>query len=385
MLGDHIRALKGDRWLHGIDLGDQRVLFLDEAPGLPPADRLRRVYRPEFTAGAGRVETVVHREPAYPAKAVVARAWSRFMDPSALAAVTTSQQFAEWCKVGRAPAVVASPAQPQPAPAAPAPVAASGTRGEAGRAAGPEGRPGGPGGREGRKPAAAQGQGRWPEGEGLRRGEGQGAEGGRDAGKAARARRRPDQLREEGPRQKAVEAGRSEGGLEEGRPPKKQGPPVAGPRSALLLGGEGLPGRTLGPRGSAWARRPRPAERLLSWGEGPRSSLLGGEGASAPPGSSPVLRPHVARGPQVFHDGHAEGAGQRPPPAPASTAGRAAAPPAGRGGGGRPGAGEAASRNEARSRRGWRNPSAALCTGPRASRPRASTGAVAGAGACSPV
>jgi len=124
MLGDHIRALKGDRWLHGIDLGDQRVLFLDETPGLPPADRLRRVYRPEFTAGAGRVETVVHREPVYPAKAVVARAWSRFMDPSALAAVTTSQQFAEWCKVGRAPAVAAMPAQPQPAPSAPAPVGA---------------------------------------------------------------------------------------------------------------------------------------------------------------------------------------------------------------------------------------------------------------------
>jgi hypothetical protein len=133
MLGEHIRARKGDRWLHGIDLGDQRILFLDEQPGLPPADRLRRVYRPEFTAGSSRVETVVHRERAYPAKMVVARAWSRFMDPTALAALTTSQQFAEWCKVGRIPAApeAVSPAAPTPAPrpavapaAAPAPKAA---------------------------------------------------------------------------------------------------------------------------------------------------------------------------------------------------------------------------------------------------------------------
>ena len=125
MLGDHIRALKGGHWLHGIDLGDQRILFLDESPGLPPADRLRRVYRPEFTAGTSRVETVVHREPAYPAKSVVDRAWSRFMDPTALAALVTSQQFAEWCKVGRTPAApVGAPAAAAPglavAPAAPA-------------------------------------------------------------------------------------------------------------------------------------------------------------------------------------------------------------------------------------------------------------------------
>jgi hypothetical protein len=118
MLGDHIRALMGGRWLHGIDLGDQRVLFLEERPGLPPSDRLRRVYRPEFTAGSSRVETVVHRERAYPAKSVVARAWSRFMDPTALAAMTTSQQFAEWCKVGRIPA---APEAAAPAPSAPAP------------------------------------------------------------------------------------------------------------------------------------------------------------------------------------------------------------------------------------------------------------------------
>ncbi len=105
MLGDHIRALKNGRWLHGIDLGDQRILYLAEEPGLVPADRLRRVYRPEFTAHATRVEVVVHREPSYQAKAVVARAWSRFMDPSVLGMFRDSEQFATWCKVGRVPEV----------------------------------------------------------------------------------------------------------------------------------------------------------------------------------------------------------------------------------------------------------------------------------------
>jgi hypothetical protein len=116
MLGDHIRALKDGRWLHGIDLGDQRVLFLAEQPGLAPGDRLRRVYRPEFTAGAARVELVVHRERTYPAKAVVARAWSRFMDPSVVAMFGDSEQFAAWCKIGRAP----EPGPPAPPAAAPA-------------------------------------------------------------------------------------------------------------------------------------------------------------------------------------------------------------------------------------------------------------------------
>jgi hypothetical protein len=121
MLGDHIRALKDGRWLHGIDLGDQRVLYLVEGPGLAPGDRLRRVYRPEFTAGARKVELVVHREPAYPAKAVVARAWSRFMDPSVVAMFKDSESFAAWCKIGRLPEATAAappPATPMAARAA---------------------------------------------------------------------------------------------------------------------------------------------------------------------------------------------------------------------------------------------------------------------------
>ncbi len=128
MLGDHIRALKDGRWLHGIDLGDQRVLFLAEAPGLPPGDRLRRVYRPEFTAGASKVELVVHREPAYPAKAVVARAWSRFMDPSVVQMFRDSEAFAAWCKIGRLP---------EAAPAAPAPVSPMAAKAAAGPRAAP--------------------------------------------------------------------------------------------------------------------------------------------------------------------------------------------------------------------------------------------------------
>lgn len=115
MLGDHIRALKDGRWLHGIDLGDQRVLYLVETPGLAPGDRLRRVYRPEFTAGSRKVELVVHRGPIYTAKAVVARAWSRFMDPSVIAMFRDSEAFAAWCKVGRLPVTPASEAAPPPA------------------------------------------------------------------------------------------------------------------------------------------------------------------------------------------------------------------------------------------------------------------------------
>lgn len=132
MLGDHIRALKDGRWLHGIDLGDQRVLFLAEAPGLPPGDRLRRVYRPEFTAGASKVELVVHREPAYPAKAVVARAWSRFMDPSVVHMFRDSEAFAAWCKIGRLP---------EAAPAAPAPVSPMAAKAAAGPQAAPRAAP----------------------------------------------------------------------------------------------------------------------------------------------------------------------------------------------------------------------------------------------------
>ena len=123
MLGDHIRALKGGKWVHGIDLGDQRVLHLVEDPGLAPGDRLRRVYKPEFTAGSTAVELVVHRERTYPARAVVARAWSRFMDPSVVAMFRDSEAFAAWCKIGRLPEAAPVNGQPVKVAAAPRPAA----------------------------------------------------------------------------------------------------------------------------------------------------------------------------------------------------------------------------------------------------------------------
>jgi hypothetical protein len=130
MLGDHIRALKAGKWVHGIDLGDQRVLHLVDQPGLAPGDRLRRVFKPEFTAGASRVELVVHRERTYPARAVVARAWSRFMDPSVVAMFRDSEAFAAWCKIGRLPepapvsgAAAKAPAAAPPRSAPPKPAA----------------------------------------------------------------------------------------------------------------------------------------------------------------------------------------------------------------------------------------------------------------------
>lgn len=179
MLGDHIRALKDGRWLHGIDLGDQRVLYLAEAPGLPPGDRLRRVYRPEFTAGAKRVELVVHREPAYPAKAVVARAWSRFMDPSVVAMFKDSEAFAAWCKIGRLPeaastrapaGAAATRASPPGArapraaakPASAAPDRARTTKAKPPRAKPPKAKATGQGPKAGRRPAGSKPAARKP-------------------------------------------------------------------------------------------------------------------------------------------------------------------------------------------------------------------------------
>ena len=49
MVGEHIRALKGGRWIHAIDCGDETVLHLVEEAA-PPC--VRRAYRPEFVAGA---------------------------------------------------------------------------------------------------------------------------------------------------------------------------------------------------------------------------------------------------------------------------------------------------------------------------------------------
>lgn len=100
MLGEHIRVLKGGRWIHAIDCGDETVLQLVESA---PPPRVRRAYRPEFVAGAEAVEVVTHRERTFPAKEVVRRGYSRASDPTLAAMFQDSEAFAEWCKTGRIP------------------------------------------------------------------------------------------------------------------------------------------------------------------------------------------------------------------------------------------------------------------------------------------
>jgi hypothetical protein len=100
MQGEHIRVLKGGRWLHAIDCGDETVLQLVESA---PPPRVRRAYRPEFVAGAEAVEVVTHRERTFPAKEVVRRGYSRASDPALAVMFQDSEAFAEWCKTGRIP------------------------------------------------------------------------------------------------------------------------------------------------------------------------------------------------------------------------------------------------------------------------------------------
>jgi len=115
-LGDHVRALVGGEYRHGIDCGDRTVLFLGrDASGHP---EVRRALASDFAAGAERVETVVHRERVLAPRVVVARAFSRMRDPSAAASFGSSETFAAWCLTGRPPEPGYAPA-PAAAPAAP--------------------------------------------------------------------------------------------------------------------------------------------------------------------------------------------------------------------------------------------------------------------------
>jgi hypothetical protein len=98
MIGEHIRALKGGRWIHAIDCGDDTVLHLAEEPAPP---RVRRAYRPEFVAGAAAVEAVTHRERTFPPLEVVRRAYSRASDPALATMFGDSASFADWCTSGR--------------------------------------------------------------------------------------------------------------------------------------------------------------------------------------------------------------------------------------------------------------------------------------------
>jgi hypothetical protein len=119
MVGEHIRALKGGRWIHAIDCGDETVLHLAEDASPP---RVRRAYRPEFVAGAESVEHVTHRERTFPPAEVVRRAYSRASDPTLAAMFGDSLAFAQWCTTGRpggnaAAIVTGPPVAEEPAPA----------------------------------------------------------------------------------------------------------------------------------------------------------------------------------------------------------------------------------------------------------------------------
>jgi hypothetical protein len=103
MIGDHIRALKSGRWVHAIDCGDETVLHVPDGGPEAAGARVLHTYRPAFLAGAEAVEVIAHRERVYPAKAVVARAWSPIRDPALASMFRDSAAFAEWCKTGRLP------------------------------------------------------------------------------------------------------------------------------------------------------------------------------------------------------------------------------------------------------------------------------------------
>lgn len=103
MIGDHIRVLKGGRWFHGIDCGDETVLHVAEEQPSITGSRVTRTYRLAFVMGANEVEVVAHREQVFPASMVVARAWSPIRDPALAAMFADSEAFAHWCKTGRLP------------------------------------------------------------------------------------------------------------------------------------------------------------------------------------------------------------------------------------------------------------------------------------------
>jgi hypothetical protein len=119
-VGDHVRALRGGVWHHAIDVGDRTVIGF--TPGAGPV----RTSLAAFAAGANRVEVVVHREPVYAPRAVVARAFSRFADAAYAWMFPGPEQFASWCKSGRIPAGEGAP------PAGKAPTGRTGKRSRSG-------------------------------------------------------------------------------------------------------------------------------------------------------------------------------------------------------------------------------------------------------------
>lgn len=111
--GDHVRVLREGRWDHAIDCGDRTVIHFVGGPS--PA--VRRSALADFARIGERVEVVPHAERVYPAREVVARAYSRMGDPSFAHMFAGTEQFAVWCKSGLLPAApAAGPGAPGSAP-----------------------------------------------------------------------------------------------------------------------------------------------------------------------------------------------------------------------------------------------------------------------------
>ncbi len=123
-VGDHVRVLREGRWDHAIDCGDHTVIHF--VAGASPA--VRHTALADFARIGERVEVVPHPERVYPAREVVARAYSRLGDASFGHMFASAEQFAVWCKSGLLPPVPA---------AAPGPAASAATGSRAPARSGP--------------------------------------------------------------------------------------------------------------------------------------------------------------------------------------------------------------------------------------------------------
>jgi len=95
--GDHIRITKDGSVEHAIDVGDRTVLHFARGAGV------KRSRLAELAPNGARVDVVTHAERVYPAKQVVARAFSRFSEAAYAAMFPDSEAFAVWCKTGQIP------------------------------------------------------------------------------------------------------------------------------------------------------------------------------------------------------------------------------------------------------------------------------------------
>jgi len=101
--GDHIRISRDGLVEHAIDVGDRTVIHF--APG----SGVKRSRLTELAPNGARVDVVTHAERVYPAKQVVARAFSRFSESAYAAMFSDSEAFAVWCKTGQVPPRASGP------------------------------------------------------------------------------------------------------------------------------------------------------------------------------------------------------------------------------------------------------------------------------------